>query len=196
MRFQGAKMKRFLGVAAVLALVNTTAEAALLQFDFNGNNGGGYFQVDTTTLTIDPTGYHITTGPLLGGADYTHYYPPTSGSAALSCLASCQAVFTTQGAGASFGLVTLTLSFSNVLNDSLWNGPQSVGILEVHSRGIPAHDDVAATGVFEGEGTIERAILIADPIAPAVPEPSTWAMLLIGLAGIGFASGLVRVRPA
>jgi hypothetical protein len=82
--------------------------------------------------------------------------------------------------------VTLTLSFSNVLDDSLWSGPQSVGILEVHSRGVPEHDGVAATGVFEGEGTIERTILIADPVPPGVPGPSTWAMLLIGFAGVGF----------
>ena len=27
-----------------------------------------------------------------------------------------------------------------------------------------------------------------EPIASAVPEPSTWAMLLIGFAGIGFAA--------
>lgn len=28
----------------------------------------------------------------------------------------------------------------------------------------------------------------ADPVATGVPEPSTWAMLLIGFAGIGFAT--------
>jgi hypothetical protein len=175
-------MKKLLIVAAVLIGVSTAAQGALLQFDFSGNNGGGFFQVDTSTLTIDPAGYHITTGPLLGGGDDTHYYPPTPGSAAIDCPSSCQAVFTTQGAGASSGLVTLTLSFANALDDTLWNGPQAVGIFEVNSSGVPAHGDVAATGVFLGNGTIERTVLIADP----VPEPSTWAMLLIGFAGIGF----------
>jgi hypothetical protein len=186
--FWGTFMKRFLGVASVLAFMSTAAHAALLQFDFSGNNGGGYFQVDTTNLTIDPAGYHITTGPLLGGGDDTHYYPPTPGSATFDCPSSCQAVFTTQGAGASSGLVTLTLSFANVLDNSLWNGSQAVSILETNTSGVPAHDGVAATGVFEGVGTIERTILIADPIAPSVPEPSTWALLLIGFAGIGLAS--------
>lgn len=70
-------MKKFLVVAALLAMGNSPADAALLQFDFHGNNGGGYFQVDTTHLTIGPAGYQIPTGALLGGADYTHYYLPT-----------------------------------------------------------------------------------------------------------------------
>src|SRR6476620_11267673 len=106
-------MKLILAATAALALISTTADAALLEFDFSGNNGGGYFQVDTASLTIDPAGYHITTGPLLGGGDNTHYYPPTSGSAAINCPSSCQAIFITQGAGASSGLVTLSLSFAN-----------------------------------------------------------------------------------
>jgi hypothetical protein len=33
-----------------------------------------------------------------------------------------------------------------------------------------------------------------DPIAPAVPEPSTWAMLLLGFAGIGFATYRKKFR--
>ena len=179
------RSRQVLGIAALLALVSTPAKAALVEFDFSENNGGGYFQVNTTNLTIDPSGYQITTGNLLGGGDYTHYYPPTPGSAALTCLVSCQAVFTTQGSGASSGLVTLTLSFANVLDDSLWNGPQTVSALELNSSGVPAHDGIAATGVRTDIGTIERTVLIADPIT-AVPEPSTWAMLILGFAGIGF----------
>jgi hypothetical protein len=33
-----------------------------------------------------------------------------------------------------------------------------------------------------------------DGIAPSIPEPSTWAMLLIGFAGIGFAGYRKRKR--
>jgi hypothetical protein len=184
-----------LGIAALLALISTPAKTDLLQFDFSENNGGGYFQVDTTNLTIDPSGYQITTGNLLGGGDYTHYYPPTPGSAALTCLVSCQAVFTTQGSGASSGLVTLTLSFANVLDDSLWNGPQTVIALEVNSSGVPAHDGIAATGARTDVGVIERTVLIADPIA-AVPEPSTWAMMILGFAGIGLLAYRRKSMPA
>jgi hypothetical protein len=185
-----------LGVAALLALVSTPAKAALVQFNFGENNGGGYFQVNTTNLTIDPLGYQITTGNLLGGGDYTHYYLPTPGTAALFCKTSCQAIFTTQGSGASSGLVTLTLSFANVLDDSLWNIPETVNALEVNSSGVPAHDGIAATGVRADVGHIERTVLIADPVASAVPEPSSWAMLLLGFAGIGFMAYRRKNKPA
>jgi hypothetical protein len=32
-------------------------------------------------------------------------------------------------------------------------------------------------------------------VAPAVPEPSTWAMLLIGFAGIGFMAYRRKSKP-
>ena len=111
-------MKALLVGLGLFALVSSAADAALLQFDFSGNNGGGFFQVDTASLTIDPAGYMITSGPLLGGGDNTHYYSPTPGSATINCASSCQAIFTTQGAGASSGLVTLTLSFANASDAS------------------------------------------------------------------------------
>jgi hypothetical protein len=44
----------------------------------------------------------------------------------------------------------------------------------------PTQAVVFRNGVFLTHGTIT--------VAPAVPEPSTWAMLLIGFAGIGFAT--------
>src|SRR5664279_3590220 len=116
--FGGPSMKSSitLGFAMLLALAGPPAKAALVQFNFGENNGGGYFQVDTTNLTIGPIG-SIDTGNLLGGGDYTHYYPLTPGSSVLTCQVSCQAIFTTQGSGASSGLVTLTLSFANILDD-------------------------------------------------------------------------------
>jgi hypothetical protein len=184
-----------LGVAALLAFESTPAKAALLQFDFSENNGGGYFQVDTTSLTIAPSGYQITTGNLLGGGDYTHYYPPTPGSAALTCLVSCQAVFTTQGSGASSGLVTLTLSFANVLDNSLWIIPQVVDALEVNSGGVPAHDGIAATGVREDFGFITETVLIADPVS-TTPLPPSWTMMVIGIAGFGFVAYRRKSKPA
>jgi hypothetical protein len=55
-----------------------------------------------------------------------------------------------------------------------------------------------ATGdtVFQNPGTLQYEgfcspcsnFILSPPISNAVPEPSTWAMLLIGFAGIGFAA--------
>jgi hypothetical protein len=179
-------MKSRLGLAvAAMLCVAAPANADILELDWSG----GYFQVDTSTNTIIVT--NITTGSLLGGADYTHYNGPSglpTGTSELNCTTSCQAIFTTQGSGASSGLVTLTLSFPDILDASLWNGPQLLGILEVNSSGVPAHDGIAATGVYQGTGTIERFVLIADvPNAPVPlhPLPLLGQMLLMGLAGFG-----------
>jgi probable HAF family extracellular repeat protein len=185
-------MKSRLGltVAAVLCLIgtalgaSTTATAAILEFDWGGPNGGGYFQVDTSTDNIIVTS--ISTGNLLGGGDDTHYYGPPTGTSELNCATSCQAIFTTQGSGASYGLVTLTLSFPDILDASLWNGKQPLDIFEINSSGVSAHDGIAATGVFQGTGTIERYVIVADPIMTSVPEPSTWAMMILGFCGLGF----------
>jgi hypothetical protein len=48
----------------------------------------------------------------------------------------------------------------------------------------------------EGYFSLESPInLNAPPVVTGVPEASTWAMMLLGFAGIGFA-GYRRVRPA
>jgi PEP-CTERM motif len=70
---------------------------------------------------------------------------------------------------------------------------------------------------FEGQGTFQETLIFlggdslsgdplsgkftytftpfaVPPVPPAVPEPSTWAMMLIGFAGLGYAA--VRRKPA
>jgi hypothetical protein len=164
------KLGQGLAVAAMVCFACAApANAAILEFHGGGNNGGGTFQVDTSTNDITYTG--IITGSLLGGADYTHYYGPPTGTSELSCAVSCRAIFTTQGSGASIGLVTLTFSFPNILDASLWNGPQVLNILEVNSSGVPAHDGIAATGVWQGTGTIERSVIVADRRLLPSPNP-------------------------
>ena len=52
---------------------------------------------------------------------------------------------------------------------------------------ITGFGDAAAVSVeMNTEGTIFVAAVSADP-SNTVPEPSTWAMMLIGFAGLGFA---------
>jgi len=90
------------------------------------------------------------------------------------------------------------LSFANVLDDSLWNGPQTVIALEVNSSGVPAHDGIAATGVRTDIGVIERTVLIADPIA-AVPGPIVGAGLpglILGFAGVGYMAYRRKIKAS
>ena len=44
--------------------------------------------------------------------------------------------------------------------------------------------------------TLVSSSIIGDPIASGVPEPSTWAMMLLGFAGIGFMAYRRKSKPA
>jgi hypothetical protein len=54
----------------------------------------------------------------------------------------------------------------------------------------PEGQTVSLVFVLEDTGRIQLSFngpgIYAAPVVAAVPEPSTWAMLLIGFAGIGF----------
>jgi hypothetical protein len=72
------------------------------------------------------------------------------------------------------------------LNDFIWWVFNNAGLdfyffgSTVLNENDPTQAVVFRDGVYLTHGTIN--------VAPAVPEPSTWAMLLIGFAGIGFAA--------
>ena len=44
--------------------------------------------------------------------------------------------------------------------------------------------------------TLVSSSIIGDPIASGVPEPSTWAMMLLGFAGLGFMAYRRKSKPA
>ena len=55
-----------------------------------------------------------------------------------------------------------------------------------------------ATGYVDPMASIDLlsgGILTLDVLAPAVPEPSTWAMLLLGFAGLGFMAYRRKPKP-
>lgn len=54
--------------------------------------------------------------------------------------------------------------------------------------------DLGQTFSFLVEGFVDTAF--TDPVSPAIPEPSTWAMLLLGFAGIGFVAYCRKSKPA
>ncbi len=60
--------------------------------------------------------------------------------------------------------------------------------------------DITDNGLFSDGFALSWAMTCANDViqgqVAAVPEPSTWAMLLIGFAGLGFAGHRRRLRPA
>ena len=124
-----------------LGLTSSVGNAATVRYDFNSSEPSGFFVVDTWTGIVSD--WHITSGPVLGGGDFTHYAgpgysPPYSfGTATFNCQSRCIAQFTTEGSGASFGQIDLILTWMVGLE----NG--DVNILEEHSGAT------ATTGRFQ-----------------------------------------------
>jgi hypothetical protein len=94
-----------------------------------------------------------------------------------------------------------TESFQVSLGDQTWNSPT----MNVPSQGFAPWAEISTTFTWDGVGDVLKFTsigsgepsfaLLADVsltgAAGAVPEPSTWAMVLAGFAGLGF---LARAR--
>jgi hypothetical protein len=179
-----------------VAAVSTTARADILTtFDFSGTLSSspnanpptvtGTFTLDQTTATLAGVNLNTPVGAFTGS---TSDYVATS------------AIETTSG-GRAFqldycveGVVLLNLSFAGTV-DGFTGGSLLPQADLVISPGLPP-ERVVVSGIgcdslspgCNGNpvycnltGGVATAV-----IAPAVPEPSTWAMLLIGFAGIGY----------
>ena len=83
----------------------------------------------------------------------------------------------------SYGLNELSPSFLYEITDSL----SDTTIAQASGESFTTLDSTDS-------GTLIRGVAFA-PVA-AVPEPSTWAMLLLGFAGVGFIAYRRKLRPA
>jgi hypothetical protein len=89
----------------------------------------------------------------------------------------------------NFGLI-FTVSNGDWIN--LWsNGGNNYGLGAVNANG----GGKDGTYVYNDTGTASFAETTPSQVA-AVPEPSTWAMLLLGFAGIGFTAYRRKNKPA
>jgi hypothetical protein len=64
--------------------------------------------------------------------------------------------------------------------------------------GISADNSILNGRIFGGDSTnlgIVSGVTLNAPLS-AVPEPSTWAMLLLGFAGLGFMAYRRKSKPA
>jgi hypothetical protein len=69
------------------------------------------------------------------------------------------------------------------LNNAIGNGLFSIGATK------------ALREIFTGSGANGNQQLVLE-VSPSVPEPSTWAMLLLGFAGVGFMAYRRKSKPA
>ena len=168
-----------IGAAAVVICAAAPASAAQYLFNFSGNgffggtlNGSGTLTTDDISFVNALNGYtaqHITgISGTFNGSAITGQAPGTFGANDLFYLTG---PFFVDGNGLSFKTASGIMGNLFITNDTSYRvNTQGAGLL---------------TGLVTAS---------ASPVAAAVPEPATWAMMLIGFAGIGLA--FRRRRPA
>jgi PEP-CTERM motif len=121
------------------------------------------------------TGSFAALGPCAGGSCGTI---KDIASFATSGPISSFITFTTGGPAVSFDLATITSVAHNT-------GADSLSFTAVGTIDFTGFDPTAATFSLSAQGDDIKSFS-ATVIAQAVPEPSTWALMLLGFAGIGF----------
>ncbi len=176
----------FLGLLFVIG-ANQQARANVVDFQVSGafTNAGTY----SGTLSIDMTsgqiaaaditlpGYEFN-GSIFQGADYQSI-PATYFVQVFQSVGDIflQLAFTTPGAtpGSLIGFTNGSIFSESVFSDTL--------------------GDIDTTYLVN-HGVITGSVGTVTAIAAAVPEPSTWAMMALGFAGVGFMAYRRKSKPS
>jgi hypothetical protein len=86
-------------------------------------------------------------------------------------------------------LTTTSVAFDGTTLDIIGTGP-------LIGPGVPIHNDGILDLAFTQAGGAGEAISGSGSFTASVPEPSTWAMMLLGLAGLCFVGARKRPRLA
>ena len=195
---------RFISAAAFCALA-TQASAAILIYDAtllgssespaNASPGTGFAQV-TIDNVADTMRVQVTFSGLLGTTTASHIHCCTA-VPGVAGVATTTPAFTGFPLGVTSGSytspvfdMTLPSSYNPAFITLEGGTPQAFAALVAGLTADNAYLNIH-TSLFPG-GEI-RGFLVA---VPAVPEPSTWAMMILGFAGVGFMGYRRRSKPA
>jgi PEP-CTERM motif len=164
--------KHLIGGASValgmVVLGAPTVRATVLDFSFSGNLGGGVTETASWSMDSNPNVITFTTGSFTlvttsGGTEFrSDLVPSTSTFDAVQ--------FDAPGvpSGVEFNTVGVAFNVFDRFGSQIYTGSESAPVF--------------APGTFVGTlGTLT----ITDAVTTAVPEPSTWAMMLLGFLGLG-----------
>jgi len=191
------------GVSESQAVLKTTASFAIdPSRPFSVGSGGGAIDTDPSTLTLAPSaGTAVSiSGPLTvqGGGVFNldlASTPTLTASAALAIAGG-----TTVNAGGTADPFSSGAIHMNVANDGIFNvttGSKHIGALSgTGTTSLSASTNLTASSVVQNTLTIgagSTLTIAAIPGGPtagmgsisAVPEPSTWAMLMLAAMGLG-----------
>jgi hypothetical protein len=104
------------------------------------------------------------------------------------------AISTCAGLGGTAGVLTTGASRTSDGNDITFSfGSDLIG--GAHSGNLQLFTN--ATSYVDPMATFnDNTLFQLNVVAPAVPEPSTWAMMILGFAGIGFMAYRRKSKPA
>jgi len=179
MRTNFKKRLGLIGAAAIAMIVNTPASAAQYLFNFSGNgffggtlNGSGTLTTNDVSFINALNGYTAQTitgiTGTFNGSAITGLAPGFSGANNLFYLTG---PFFVDGNGLGFTTAAGISANLFITNDTSYRvNTQGAGLL---------------TGLVTAS---------ASQVVPSVPEPATWAMMLLGFGAIGFSVRRSRRR--
>jgi hypothetical protein len=149
-------------LAALLALAAATPAAASVTYVFNSNPNAGYLGYSATFTTAD-----FLTDP----------------STTITSFDSCSMGFGLIGSGFTDTCVSIQVLISGAQSSIQLNGTT----LSTFDPFAPSAFSTLGTNTGATYPNSAASTLVVSNGAGAVPEPATWAMMLLGFAGIGIA---------
>lgn len=190
----GRFMKVGLGVAAFAIAASSPVSADVVTFD--GSISGGGFAGPDMAGTCAPLPFH---GTLAGGSGTSNLGEFTYGHDI--CLSGAS--------GPLQGTFTLTFGAGTLFGDLMGTAAPNLATLGTADLAL-SYDVLGGTGLFSGASGTFEGTAFSDPrngppslfsldftgdlAAPRLPEPGTWAMLLLGFAATGAAMRRQRRR--
>jgi PEP-CTERM motif-containing protein len=193
-------MQAAVAAALGLAMLGSPADAAVVIDIFQSGGDvevAGSGAIDLTDLTFNGTGSLIAPGVLgpsagvaivgTGGAAFVIY----TGFSGPASFGTGGLVGASSGSGDVFGLEAFPqqLIVPDGYSGSSLSGSSTFDNVTIASLGLTPGRYVYTWG--SGADADSLTVNVA-----AVPEPSTWAMMLLGFAGLGFAGYRKSRRPA
>ena len=169
------------GVATLLATVGEDAEGLSFAPQAFGTFAKGTLFVASEgsgqLRAISPAGAVSTAVSGISGAEMVSFVPLNLGSSGNPLEGFYAANFNTNIIKADAS------QFSAYLGDAIITSETGHGVFDVHWDGTKFV--ITQIGTFPGQPE-DGIFVTADIINPGVPEPSTWAMMILGFFGVGF----------
>jgi hypothetical protein len=161
--------------------IGTSSTVNQIQFDVSADNGS--LVANGVTVSI----YNSSSGTV-----GSQVFSQTFSAAQFNTLVQSQ--YTVSGITAIVDLITVSPTAFALSAGSYWIAfYNSSSLLEdVYSGGSYMQ---VQNGTTYNSGPDTLGFSLSD-VAPAVPEPSTWAMMLLGFAGVGFMAYRRKAKPA